>query len=729
MGLTRRTKRSRYSALIVCIAALLAAGQVSAQAVLVLQPGSGISTLAGNGSDGHIKAGDARLSPLGSPGAAAYDTTGNLYFADTRNHQVSRIDTTGALTVIAGTGRQGFAGDGGPAAAAELNAPGGIALDTAGNIFIADTGNQRIRRIASSDGTVTTVAGSGVAGFSGDTGPGIAARLRFPSSLAMGTSGALYIADTGNHRVCLLRTDGTLVTVAGNGSEGDNGDGGPALAAALDAPSGLALLPDGRLLIADRGAHRVRILQTDGTIAAYSTGAAGLRRPVGLATDTAGSVFVADAAEQRVMHSSADGASSFAGSSGQGALQSGSPLATALDSPTAVAYRSNGDVAISDTHNHQVQRVSLPSLNFGSIPTGSVSKPQILTLQNGGSVALTLLAVELPSGFARLDDSSTCNLAPLPLQAADQCKIAITFAPVAQGPGDALAQVRLLGGAPQSLLLKGTGTASGSLAGSITALRSDGSIAYSGAPITFTATVAGSLLRTPAGNVSFLDGANVVATSTLAGGTTTLATAALSTGAHSLRAVYSGDAVYSGSTSPAVTLTVVPSPDFTMTASAASYSGKSGGTVAIPMTLLPVNGTLNRPVQFAVTGLPAGAMATFAPATLTLGGTTAAVTLTVQMPTTLSRNDPAQYFEKLLASSLVLAGLLYRRRRSLAGLLALGVISICITGCGSGFRAGTTAANLPGTSHTYTGVVTATTTGVLGAPLAHSTSIGLVITQ
>ncbi|MGI4980506.1 MAG: Ig-like domain repeat protein [Janthinobacterium lividum] len=730
MALQRRPPRicSNLRHHMLALMMLAVSGSAAAQATVVLQPGSSLSTLAGTGVDGRSKAGDARLTALGSPQAIAYDAAGNLYIADTRNHQVSRIDTAGQLTIFAGTGRQGFSGDGGSATAAEWNAPGGIAVDAAGNIFVADTGNNRIRRIATADGIVSTIAGSGPSGFSGDNGPAVAAQLRSPGSLAVDAGGTLYISDVGNHRIRKLLPDGTITTVAGNGAQGQDGDGGPAMAASLDTPSGLVVLADGRLLIADRSAHRVRVLQQDGTIAGYAAGAMSMRRPAGLATDSNGGVYIADAANQIVVQDSPDGASAFAGSGVQGETTGSAPLTTAMDTPVAVATRANGDTAIGDSHNHQIQRVSLPSLDFGSIPAGSQSKAQMLTLQNGGTSPLTLLSVDEPGGFARLDAASTCGATPLTLSATQQCNVAITFAPIAQGVGDAVARVRVLGGAPQSVLLRGSGTGSGSLSSTITSLRSGGNIAYAGASIALTATVAGSLLRQPLGNINFLDGTSTLGSVAVNAGGSTMATASLSPGTHTLRAAYSGDAVYSSSTSTAVAVTVVPAPDFTMTASAASYSGKSAGTVTIPMTLLPINGTLNRPVQFVVTGLPTGATATFAPATLTLGGDTAAVTLTVQLPSTLSRTDVPSPAFKLLACTFLFAGLLHRRR-AVTGILGLALCGICTVGCGSGFRAGNTAANLPGTTHNYTAVVTATTTGVLGTPLAHSTSIGLVLTQ
>ncbi|MGI4756737.1 MAG: Ig-like domain repeat protein [Janthinobacterium lividum] len=705
--------------------ALTQSFRLQAQATLVLQPGNTGSTLAGSGSDNHTVAGPALTSALGSPGAIAYDAAGNLYIADKRNQQISRIDTAGQMTVLSGTGRQGFTGDGGAAANAEWNTPDGIAVDVSGNVYVADTGNARVRRIAAVTGTVTTVAGSSQAGFSGDGGPATAARLRSPTGLAVDSTGALYIADVGNHRVRKLNPDGTIVTVAGNGLEGQDGDGGPATAASLGAPSALALLPDGRLLIADREAKRLRTLQADGTIAAYTAGPVAMRQPAGLAVDTSGSLYLADAAASAVVQIGSDGSSRYAGSGEQGVFAAGAPLTTALNAPAGLATRANGDLAIADTHNHQVQRISLPSLNFGAVPAGSRSQAQTVTLQNGGTTGLTVMALDLPGGFVQSSQGSTCKVFPFSLPAAQTCSIALNFAPTIQGPGDATARVRVQGGAPQALLLVGTGIAGGTLSSSITSLRTDGNIAYAGSPIALTATVSGSLLASPIGNVTFLDGSVSVGSSALSAGQATLSTSALSSGPHTLRATYSGDATYSTSTSAATALTIVPAPDFTMTATAASYSGKAGGSMSVPLTLLPVNGTLNRPVQFAVSGLPVGATATFAPAVLTLGGDTAVVTLTVQMPTTLSRNDlPHKHYGTL--ACVLLAGALLYRRRAVAGVLTIALVCIAITGCGSGYRGGS-AADTSAASHTYSGVVTATTTGVLGAPLAHSTSIGFVI--
>ena len=647
--------------LVLACAVMCVPGQTSwAQVTLVLSPGSSMGTLAGSGADGPITEGVATASLLGSPQGVAYDAAGDLYIADARNHQVTRVDTAGLLTVVAGTGRQGFAGDGGAATAAELNGPTGLAMDASGNLYVADTGNERVRRIGT-DGTIATVAGSGVAGFSGDGGAAAAASLRSPLALAADGSGAVYIADAGNHRIRRLGTDGTITTVAGSGNDGDDGDGGPAVAASLEAPSGLTLLPDGRLLIADRAARRMRSLNPDGTLSAYSPGPTlTLRRPVGLASDAAGTVSIADTANQWVLQGSADGGSIYAGTGEQGTFVAGAPLATPLDTPAMIAVGSNGDLAVSDRRNHQVQRITLPSLAFGNVPAGGSSAAQTVTLQNGGDASLQVLAVDLPAGFA-LAPGGSCALAPFLLQATGQCTVSILFAPVAQGTADGLVRVRINGAAPQSLLLTGSGSANGTLATSMTALSSGGSVAYAGTPVALAVTVEGSLLQAPSGNVTFMDGSSPLALVPLVKSAASFASAGLGTGQHTLQAVYSGDAVYSASTSAGVSVTVVPTPDFTFAAGAKSYSGTSGGSILVPMTMVPINGTLNHVVQFAASGLPTGATATFAPATLTLGGDSVNVTMTIQLPAAVA--DRRGSTTRLPFACALLTGLLLCRRK------------------------------------------------------------------
>lgn len=200
-----------------------------------------------------------------APWGLALASDGTLFVADVTDHRVRRIGRDGRITTIAGTGMSGFAGDGGPATAATLQRPSGVAVSAAGEIYVADTGNHRVRRIAR-DGTIATVAGTGQPGGGGDGGPATNAGLRSPWAVAVNAAGDVYVADTGNHRVRRVGRDGTIATVAGTGQPGFSGDGGPGAAARLEAPYALAVDPSGALYIADAGNARVRRVTTGGII-------------------------------------------------------------------------------------------------------------------------------------------------------------------------------------------------------------------------------------------------------------------------------------------------------------------------------------------------------------------------------------------------------------------------------------------------------------------------------
>jgi sugar lactone lactonase YvrE len=218
--------------------------------------GTTIATIAGNGvlsysGDG----GPATAAQLNTPQAVATDSSGNLYIADTFNNVVRKVTASGAISTIAGNGTAGFGGDGGAATAAQLNGPQGIAVDASGNIYVADTQNARVRRI--SGGAISTIAGNGTAGFGGDNGAATAAELNVPIGLAVDTAGNLYIADFVNNRIRKV-SGGTIATVAGTGLSGYSGDGGPATSAQLHTPAGVAVDTGGNLYIADLGNNAVR---------------------------------------------------------------------------------------------------------------------------------------------------------------------------------------------------------------------------------------------------------------------------------------------------------------------------------------------------------------------------------------------------------------------------------------------------------------------------------------
>jgi uncharacterized protein (TIGR03437 family) len=226
-----------------------------------MNPSAVITTFAGLGTCGMGAEGDpAALTPLCGPQGTVADLAGNTYIADTQNNRVILVDPQGNIHVVAGNGTAGDAGAGNTAWG-ELYQPQGVALDSAGNLYIADTQNHRIRMLTPG-GAISTIAGTGTAGFSGDGGAAAAAQLNEPSQVAVDTGGNVYIADTSNHRVRLVTTDGNIATIAGTGDAAYNGDDGPAVQVALHKPGGLALDGQGNVFVADTGNNRVRMLST-----------------------------------------------------------------------------------------------------------------------------------------------------------------------------------------------------------------------------------------------------------------------------------------------------------------------------------------------------------------------------------------------------------------------------------------------------------------------------------
>jgi len=180
-------------------------------------------------------------------------------------YRVRKISTTGIISTVAGNGTEAYSGDGGPASLAQLDAPWGVVADSGGNLYISDSGNHTIRKIAA-NGVITTVAGSGIAGYSGDGGPAAGAQLNTPLGMAMDIAGNLYVADCHNQRIRKISSGGAIATVAGNGSMGYAGDGGPALGAKLACPHGVAIDPAGNIYIGDTENNRVRKVTLGGVI-------------------------------------------------------------------------------------------------------------------------------------------------------------------------------------------------------------------------------------------------------------------------------------------------------------------------------------------------------------------------------------------------------------------------------------------------------------------------------
>ena len=280
-----------------------------------------VSTFAGTGArrwwvDNDDEGAQASEVELHFPTSVAADAADNIYLLDTWHHQIRMIDTTGAISTVAGTGASGFRGDGGTATTALLDSPTGMAIDSAGNIYVADSSNHRIRKIDSA-GIISTVAGTGRRGFAGDGGPAARAYLAYPSGVAADASGNIYIADSWNHRIRKVNSSGSISTIAGIGEVGDNGDGGPALNAQLAYPAAVAADRSGSVYVIayvpETGNHRVRQIDATGRISAFAGSAeegfrgdggpareALLAYPTGVCADASGVVYLTDSLNARI---------------------------------------------------------------------------------------------------------------------------------------------------------------------------------------------------------------------------------------------------------------------------------------------------------------------------------------------------------------------------------------------------------------------------------------------
>ena len=389
-----------------------------------------VYTAAGNGTFGYSgDSGPATLADLNFPTGAAFDSAGNLYIADAANNVVRKVAAaTGVITTVAGNGTAGYSGDHGPATSAELNLPWGVAIDLAGNLYISDTNNSVIRKVAAGSGMITTVAGNGSVGYSGDNGPATSAQLSYPTGVAVDATGNLYIADENNDCIrVVVAGAGTILTVAGNGQYGYTGDGGPAASATLGGPNGVAVDRAGDLYIADTYNNVVRkvtaVARTISTVAGtgpkgngsqggYSgdggpATSAELNSPLGVAVDTAGNLYIADWLNQAIRKVTA-GSGIITTAAGNGSaspcisLSGDGGVATdaALCYPHGVAVDGAGNLYIADSSSSRIRKVTVASLTPASatappvfsVAAGSYVKPQTVTLSDatpGASIYLT----------------------------------------------------------------------------------------------------------------------------------------------------------------------------------------------------------------------------------------------------------------------------------------------------------------------------------------------------
>lgn len=365
-------------------------------------PSSGtITTIAGSGKPGFSgDGGPAVAAQLRSVDEVAVDSRGNVYIADFESHRVRKVSPSGTMTTFAGRdGGGAFPANGSPATSARLDAPHGVAADAQGNVYVSDTNNGRVYRV-SPGGTITTFAGTGQSSFSGDGGPATSARLYAPAGLAVDRQGNVYIADSYNQRVRKVSASGTITTFAGTGKQGSSGDGGLATSAQLQYPTAVAVDGQGNVYIAGTPDSRVRKVTPGGTITTFAgTGAGGfsgdggraasaqLKLPAAVAADGEGNVYIADTANYRVRKVSPGGAiTTIAGTGAGGFSGDGGPATSArLFSPHGVAVDGKGNVYIADTANYRVRKVT-PGTAL-TLTLGGASTQQLLTQKEIGVTA------------------------------------------------------------------------------------------------------------------------------------------------------------------------------------------------------------------------------------------------------------------------------------------------------------------------------------------------------
>lgn len=359
-----------------------------------------ISTIAGNGTAGFFGEGvSATTASLLSPKGVVLDTSGNLYIADQNNHRVRKVDTNGVITTFAGDGSFGYSGDGGPASQAKLFGPYGVAADAGGNLCVADNMNSRIRKIDST-GMISTLAGTGIYGYSGDYGPATSANLSYVFHVAVNATENVFIADRDNHRIRKTDSSGIITTIAGTGVAGYSGDGGSAVSAQINAPFGIVLDAAGNIYFSETGNQRIRKIDTAGmitTIAGTGTAAysgdgsaaieASIKNPSGIALDTEGNLYFADSGNQRIRKIDTSGIiSTVAGNGTYGFSGDNGPATSAsLYNPSDVFVDTAGNILIADSSNNRIRKViaAIP-------PTGSVVINSGAEYTNTASVVLTL---------------------------------------------------------------------------------------------------------------------------------------------------------------------------------------------------------------------------------------------------------------------------------------------------------------------------------------------------
>ena len=426
-----------------------------------------MTTVAGNGvcttrSEGCYSGdgGAATSAQLNIPDAVALDYAGNLYIADAYNNVVRKVTPSGVITTVAGNFKAGYgySGDNGPATSAQLYGPGGLALDGAGNLYIADTWNHVIRKVTPG-GVITTVAGNYAAGrgYSGDGGPATSAQLNTPNGLAVDGAGNLYIADSFNFVVRKVTPGGVITTVAGGGDSCSTandswGDGCAATSVHLGIPYGVAVDATGDFYFSDYFWGIVHEVTADGTMTRIAgdgqtnnlsgDGGLGINAqllyPTDLALDAAGNLYIADTNDQAIRKVTPGGTiTTVAGTFGiYGRLENGTAPSEYLNYPYGVKVDGSGNLYVADSFNYVVRKVDVadaPALRFTNTSAGQVSAAQDVTVLNLGNAALGIGQISTATHFTLGGADTTCSASGQQLEAAASCVLGIEFSPTVDG--------------------------------------------------------------------------------------------------------------------------------------------------------------------------------------------------------------------------------------------------------------------------------------------------------
>jgi hypothetical protein len=578
-----------------------------------------ITTVAGDGSAGYDgTATVAKATSLNQPGGVAIDGAGNLYIADTNNNVIRKVNlATGTISTVAGTGAPGYTGDGALATSASLNSPEGAAVDAAGDLYIADTNNDAVREVVAATGKIATIAGDGTGapGFAGDSGPAIGAKLNAPYGVALDAVGNLYIADSGNNRVRAVNTSGNINTFAGNGTPAYLGDGGAATSAELYSPLGVACDPAGNVYIADARNYVVRKVNAASEVITTIAGAN--------ATD----IYV-------------DGKGNFTYGNGQnGEAFSGGGIATGagIYAPYGIAVDQAGNLLVAEYFDHLIRKVSANQATLFFQPElwqNQVSSPQNQSIENDGNATLTFSAVAPDANAAVASSGTTCTTTSSVAVDAS-CVVAAEFAPTSTTLTNPLVgNVNLAGNTANSPLdISIVGQALG-LNGAIVTLTSSQNPSAYGQAVTLNVTVKqdpNSTQGTPTGTVTYSDtfqgATTTLGTQTLDGsGNAGLQVSSLAVGTHLITANYGGDTYYSASASNPLSQVVQEQVTVTVTNTGGGNPSSYGATVIFTATVsvsggIPVSGAVSfyNGGNYLGSGTLNGNVAAYSTATLPVG--------------------------------------------------------------------------------------------------------------